>query len=196
MIYLVDPIYNPDNLDNRTITGQTKLSKSYKIATFLGYGASSLDHIPFGEDRAQIARNLILHADIMSMVNHDKDFFKDVKMKVSEGLYEKGPTETLGGDNVFKFDGRMVGYQVYNGSGRLDLERTFDVAAFIKDYARYDRIVLDYDTYNQDKSLTATILVKVPMVPSTYDMTFDRNIETQYNGNIISKNELVEVLAN
>ena len=40
MIYLVDPIYNPDNLDNRTITGQTKLSKTYKIANFLGYGAS------------------------------------------------------------------------------------------------------------------------------------------------------------
>ena len=194
MIYLVDPLYNPENLDARTITGQTKLSKTYKIATFLGYGAPSLGHINFPQDRAQIARNLILHADIMGMVNHDKDFFKDVKMKVSEGLYEAGPTEKLGGDNILKFDGRMIGYQVFNAHGKLDLPRTFDVAAFIKDFARYDRIVLDYDTYNQDKSLTATILVQVPSVPSTFDMTYDRRIETQYNGKTISKNELVEVL--
>lgn len=194
MIYLVDPLYNPEKLDPRTITGQTKLSKTYKIANFLGYGAPSLGHIGFKEDRAQIARNLILHADIMSLVNHDEHFFKDVKMKVSEGLYEPGPTETIGGDNILKSDGRMVGYQVFNAHGKLDLARSFDVASFIKDFARYERIILDYDTYNKDKSLTATILVEVPSVPSTFDLTYSRKIETQYNGTIISKNELVEVL--
>ena len=164
MIYLVDPLYNPNNVNNKTITSELRLSKSTRIANFLGYGASSLGHINFPEDRAQIARNLILHADVINLINRDKDFFKDVKMKVSEGLYEPGPTETLGGDNILKSDGRMVGYQVFNGNGKLDLERTFDVATHLKDFARYERIILDYDTYNQDKSLTATILFEVPSV--------------------------------
>lgn len=88
----------------------------------------------------------------------------------------------------------MIGYQVINGFGRLDLERTFDVAVYIKDNARFKRLVLDYDTYNPDGSLTATILVEFPTVPSTYDLTFKQNIETQYNGVLFSKNELVEVL--
>lgn len=194
MIYLADPLYNPNNVDARTITSGLKLAKGITISTFLGYGAPSLGHIGNAEDRLQLARNLLLHADMLRMVNGDKDFFLDVKMKVSEGIYEAGPTETLGGDNILKADGRMVGYQVFNGMGKLDLERTFDVAVYLKDNARYERIVLDYDTYNPDGSLTATILVEVPTVPATFDLTFSQNIQTQYNGTLVSNNELVEVL--
>lgn len=196
MIYLVDPLYNPNNTDKRTITSQLKLSKNIKIATFLGYGAPSLGHIPTADERAQVARNLIIHADLLNLVNGDKDFFKDVKLKVCEGLYEAGPTETLGGDNILKSNGRMIGYRVINGNGKVDLARTFDIATYIKDYARYKRLVLDYDTYNQDKSLTATILVEIPNMPESYDVTFDKELETQYNGTVVSKNELVEVLPN
>ena len=196
MIYLADPLYNPNNIDARTITSSLKLAKGISIATFLGYGAPSLGHIGKAEDRLQLARNLLIHADILRMVNGDKDFFLDVKMKVSEGIYEAGPTETLGGDNILKSDGRMVGYQIFNGMGRLDLERTFDVAVFIKDNERYKRLVLDYDTYNPDGSLTATILVEIPAVPASFDIDFEQGLETQYNGNTLSKNELVEVLSN
>jgi hypothetical protein len=194
MIYLADPVYNPDQHDPNTITSQIKLAKGVSISTFLGYGAATLGHIGSATQRAQIARNLLLHADILNMVNGDTDFFRDVKLKVSEGLYEAGPTETIAGDNLLKSDGRMVGYQVINGFGRLDLERTFDVAVYIKDNARFKRLVLDYDTYNPDGSLTSTILVEFPTVPSTYDLTFKQDIETQYNGVLFSKNELVEVL--
>lgn len=194
MIYLADPVYNPNNVDPKTITAQLKLANGVSIATFLGYGASSLGHMGKAEDRAQLARNLLLHADIMNMVNKDKDFFTDVKLKVSEGIYEAGPTETLGGLNVLKADGRMVGYQVINGTGQLDLERTFDVAVYLKDMTRYRKIILDYDTFNPDGSLTATILVEVPTVNEQFDVEFSQNIETQYNGKLLSKNEFVEVL--
>lgn len=194
MLYLADPLYNPDQYDSRTITSKLKLSKNVSVSNFLGYGASSLGHIGKAEDRAQLARNLLLHADIMNIINSEKDLFPDIKMKVSEGLYEAGPNETLGGDNILKADGRMVGYHVFNGNGQLDLERTFDVAVHIKDNARFKRLVLDYDTYNPDGSLTATILVELPNIPSSYDVVFDQNIESQFNGNLFSKKELVEVL--
>lgn len=88
MIYLADPVYNPDQHDPNTITSQIKLAKGVSIATFLGYGAVTLGHIGSATQRAQIARNLLLHADILNMVNGDTDFFRDVKLKVSEGLYE------------------------------------------------------------------------------------------------------------
>ena len=194
MLYLADPLYNPDQYDPRTITSKLKLSKNISVSNFLGYGASSLGHIGKAADRAQIARNLLLHADIMNIINSEKDLFPDIKMKVSEGLYEAGPNETLGGDNILKADGRMVGYHVFNGNGQLDLERTFDVAVHIKDNARFKRLVLDYDPYNPDGSLTATILVELPHIPSSYDVVFDQKIESQFNGNLFSKKELVEVL--
>ena len=194
MLYLADPLYNPDQYDPRTITSKLKLSKNVSVSNFLGYGASSLGHIGKAKDRAQLARNLLLHADIMNIINSEKDLFPDIKMKVSEELYEAGPNETLGGDNILKADGRMVGYHVFNGNGQLDLERTFDVAVHIKDNARFKRLVLDYDTYNPDGSLTATILVELPNIPSSYDVVFDQNIESQFNGNLFSKKELVEVL--
>lgn len=194
MIYLADPVYNPEQHDPAQITSKIKLAKGISIATFLGYGAPSLGHIGSAEQRAQVARNLLLHADIMNMVNADKDFFRDVRIKVSEGLYAAGPTETIAGDNLLKADGRMIGYQVINGFGKLDLERTFDVAVYLKDNARFKRLVLDYDTYNPDGSLTATILVEFPMIPPSYDVVFKQDIQTQYNGTLFSNKELVEVL--
>ena len=89
----------------------------------------------------------------------------------------------------------MVGYQVINRKGKIDHGATFDVAMFWKDNSFYDEIILDYDTYNPDKSLTSTILVQIPLMPKTFDVSYLMKISTEYNGSVLSKNEFAEVVA-
>lgn len=196
MIFLPDPKYNPDNTPGSQITSRLKLGRGITIATFLGHGASGIGHIGTAEERSQLARNLYLHAEIMNHVNENPDKFRKVRVSVSEGIYETGPTETLAGDTLLKSNGRVVVYQVYNKRGLIDHAATFDVARYWKDNTFYERIALDYDRYNPDGSLTSQILVEFQNVPSSYDIAYGLNVETRYNGNLLSKNELIEVLEN
>lgn len=196
MIFLPNPKYDPNNTPGSKITSRLKLGKGITIATFLGRGASGLGHITSPEERSQLARNLYLHAEIMNHVNENPYKFTKVRATVSEGLYEPGPTETLAGDALLKSNGRAVVYQVVDRRGRIDHASTFDVARYWKDNTFYERIVLDYDRYNPDGSLTSQILVEFQDVPENYDVEYGLNIETQYNGKLLSKNELVEVLEN
>jgi len=198
MILLVDPVYNPNFLDPSEISSATKLAPGVTIAKFLGaYG----DRTPFGfisdaNQRQQIARQLYLHAELIRTINGNTDFFNNVRLIVSEGLYRGGPEETVGGDNLKKSDGRTVVYQVIDQKGKIDHDATFDVAEYWKDYVFFEKITLDYDTYNPDGTLTSQIMVEMPTVNETFDISFGMNVETSFNGTIISKNELVEVKLN
>lgn len=195
MIYLVDSQYNPNNTEGRLINSRLDLGKGINIATFLGHGAAHINHIRTPAEREQLARNLYIHANFMNMINDNTKFFRNVRVTVSEGIYAAGATETLGGKNILKADGRMVGYQVINRKGKIDHGATFDVAMFWKDNSFYDEIILDYDTYNPDKSLTSTILVQIPLMPKTFDASYLMKISTEYNGSVLSKNEFAEVVA-
>jgi hypothetical protein len=196
MIIVPDHKYNPNFLDPTSISSGTKLAPGVTIAKFLGaYGdRTSFTHITSSEQRAQIARNLYLQAEIYRTINGNLDLFNDVRLIVSEGIYREGPFETVGGDNIKKQDGRIVVYQVVDREGKIDHEKTFDVAEYWKDYVFYENLTLEYDTYNPDGSLTSQIVVEVPMVPESFSMKFGRNVQTVYNGTLFSKNELVEVL--
>ncbi len=196
MIYLPNPKYDPNNTPGSEITSKLKLGKGISIATFLGHGASGIGHIATPEERSQLARNLYLHAEAMNHVNENPYNFTKVRVTVSEGIYEAGPTETLAGDALLKSDGRAVVYQVVNKRGQIDHAATFDVARYWKDNIFYERIVLDYDRYNPDGSLTSQIILEFKDVPSNYDIDFGLNIETQYNGKLLSRGELLEVLEN
>lgn len=198
MIILVDPSYNPNFLNPAQISSGTKLAPGVSIAKFLGaYG----DKTPFGfvgsaATRQQIARQLYLHAELIRTINGNTDFFNDVRLIVSEGLYRGGPTETVSGDNLKKADGRIVVYQVIDQEGNIDHEKTFDVAEYWKDNVFFEKITLDYDTYNPDGTLTSQIVVEMPTVSSSFDVSFGGNIETTFNGTLLSVNELVEVKLN
>jgi len=194
MIYIPNKKYNPDNTEGRLITSKLPLGKSVSIATFLAHGASGIGHIGTAAKRSQLARNLYLHAELMNSINQDTKLFKDVRVTVSEGIYEAGPYEVVKGDNKLKEDGRLVVYQVYNRKGKIDHPATFDVAKFWKDHMEYSRLVLDYDFYNPDGTMTSQILVEMPTVPSTWDIKFTKVVQTQYNGRLLSNKELVEVL--
>ena len=192
-ILVVDPVYNPNLV--ATITSATKLGPGITIAKFLGaYG----DRTPFdfvGDEttRLSIARQLYLQSEMMQVINNNIELFNDVRLIVSEGIYRAGPTETLSGDCEKKNKGQLIYYQVINQEGTIDFEKTFEIAEYWKDYTTYEKIILDYDTYNPDGSLTAQIGVEMPVVGETFDANFSNNVETVYNNVLQSANELVEI---
>jgi hypothetical protein len=200
MIIVPDQNYNPNFVDN--IDSGTKLAPGVSISKFLGSKGNpcSLSTIAkYKEDqdaRQQLARNLYLQAELFRMINGNVDFFKDVRLVVVEGVYRGGPTETVAGENKLKQDGQFVVYRVVDENGDVDYERTFDLAEYWKDYANYDKLILEYDKWSTDGKLNAQVAIQMPSVPDTFDVSFSKQIETRYNGQLFSKNELVEVLAN
>ena len=92
-----------------------------------------------------------------------------------------------------KSDGRLVYYQVIDQEGKISLEKTFDVAEYLKDYIRFKKLYLDYDQYNPDGSLTAQIGIEFPTTPESFDIRFDGDVETYFNNTLMSGNELVEI---
>ena len=79
-------------------------------------------------------------------------------------------------------------------NGSIDFERTFDLAEYWKDYANYDKLILEYDNWNPDGSLNAQVSIEVPKVSETFDVSFGKKVETFYNGTLLSSNELIEVV--
>ena len=196
MIVLVDPVYNPEFRSE--ITSATKLAPGVTIAKFLGaYGdRTSFNHVASKSSRLQIARNLYMQAEAMRIINGNTENFNDVRLIVSEGIFDLKTGDL--GDAVMtkKGDGSLVYYQVVDREGNIDLEKTFDVAEYWKDYVNFGTLYLDYDIYNVDGSLTAQIGLEFPTMPATFDVNFDRNVETYFNNELMSADELVEIKEN
>ena len=193
MMILVDPVFNPNFAGQ--ISSATKLGPGITIAKFLGaYG----DRTPFdfvGDEttRLSIARQLYLQAEMMRVIQGNIDLFNDVRLIVSEGIYRAGPSETLVDDTLAKSKGELVFYQVIGKDGTIDFEKTFDIAEYWKDYTNYDELRLDYDTYNPDGTITASIGVLMPTVDQTFEVNFKNDVRTFFNNSLQSKDELVEI---
>ena len=190
-----DPEYNVDARES--IDQFTKLGDGISLGRFTGgFGdAGSLEMLDQNR-RLRVARNLSLQADLMLAVMNNSGQFRDHRLVIVEGLYEKGPTETLkpGSLNDLASDGRVVVYELIDNGGRIDRSVSFDLAVFWKDNFDYDKIMLDYDTFNPDGSLNTQIIVVMPDVPDTYVVKFNKDIETRFNNSIQSVNELVELV--
>ena len=193
MIVLVDPVYNPNNQGQ--ITSATKLGPGVTIAKFLGaYGDKTpFNHVVSNTARQQIARHLYLQAEAMRVINGNTVNFNDVRMVVSEGLYKLREGDLNDITMQKKADGRLVYYQIVDQEGNISLEKTFDVAEYLKDYIKFKTLYLDYDNYNPDGSLTAQIGIEFPTTPESFDILFDGKVETYFNNHLQSKNELVEI---
>ena len=192
---LPDPNFNVDA--QGSIDQFTKLGPGISLGRFTGgFGdAGSLEMLDQNR-RLQVARNFSLQAELnRSVINNDGQF-RDHRLVVVEGLYEKGPTETLKGGslNDLASDGRVVVYELVGNDGKIDRSTSFDLAVFWKDNFDYDKIILDYDTFDPDGSLNTQIIVVMPNVPDTYRVSFKKDIETRFNNNIQSVNELVELV--
>jgi hypothetical protein len=202
MKILVDPQYKPTG----QITSNTKLGTGITCAKFLGgIGSRTQFEKMYDEgfggpvDRNQVARNLVLHARAMNSVLINQQFAQH-RLIVSDGLYEpfydlpRDIKETAGGFNAERRFGRGIGYQLIDRNGKSDPVRTYELAVYWKDYIDYNELELAYDTFDPNGDLVASILLTMPEVPESYDVSFSYDLKTTYNGTLQARNELLEIL--
>lgn len=192
-----DPVYNPNNAAR--IYSGTKLARGVTIGKFLGGAGevTTLNHITSATDRLQLARQLYLQAYAMNTINENEGKFRDHRLIVVEGLYIKGANETLvsGGLNDLATKGQVVVYQLLDMNGRPDHAKMFDMAVYWKDSLLYDKLILDYDTFNPDGSLECHVILQMPVIGADFTAKFSKDLETRYNGNLQTAGELVEILS-
>ena len=153
-------------------------------------------------DLNQIARNLILHANILQTISGNSDFANH-RLTVSEGIYEPNPAFDLEGNYIgekpgdvleLRRTGQAIVYQLIDRKGKTDPRKTFDLAVYWKDYIDYNKLTLDYDTFDPNGSLTCQIVVETPKVPESFEVSYDYDLNTIYNGELQTRNELLEIL--
>ena len=191
--------YNPElqYQKYKVINGHTKLAAGISLAKFLGgYGdPNTLEHITDDVERVKIARNLYAHAEFMNSAQQYLEELNSHRLIVTEGLYKKRPDETLDPNslNLLASRGQVVVYELRDRNGLIDIEKTFDLALYCKDYVNFDRMILDYDSYNPDDSLNAQIIIQMPAVNADWNMRYRNEIETRFNNYTQTNGELVEI---
>ena len=197
--FVVDHKYNPIFQDN--ITSRTRLADGVSMAKFLGgYGDPvTMNSLNDKSDRLNLAKQYMLHAEAMKTINEatGSKEFENFRLEVLEGFYVPEATETLDvtdGVNHFKINGQTVVYHLINNSGDLAIEKTFDLAVYWKDHLNFEKLTIDYDTYNPDGTLHACIILKMPKIVAPWTVTYENLIETRFNNTVQTTNELMEIL--
>lgn len=182
--------FNPNNMTS--IVPSTKLDKDITLNKFIrgaGDPASFPDSL---EERKKLARNYLPQAEIIRAF-YVLDQFSNCSLKVAEGYYEPGPSEVLTANepNDLASKGRFVAYEIYDQDGKINLPKTYEFAAYLKDNSNYEKLSLFYDEYGGD--LHAQIGVAMPEIPENLTASFNKNIETVFNGNLQSSSDLIEI---
>lgn len=195
-IYIPDIQYVPENFD--TIDASTPLGRGIALGKFLGGEGDpvTLSHITTLEERRQIARNLLPQAEIIRRVNDDTSQFSDFNLVVVEGLYKPGVSENMEADGINELasKGRAVVYELRDTNGQVNEEKTFDLVTHMAFQYQFEKIILDYDTYDPNGSLNVQIIVVMPEIPQHYSVSFENIVHTAFNNSIQSTGELVEIL--
>ena len=194
--FLPEPEFDPMN--QKKVTSATRLARGITVSKFLGSHGDpiTLDHMTTAE-KLTMAKNLTLHANAMKSVKEDESDFAEFRLVVSEGVYKPGGNESVkaGGINDLRKSGRAIVYELRDRNGKIALKETFKLAAWWKDSLQFDKMILDYDTYNPDDSLNVQIVVVMPeLTDGFYRANFSNKIETRFNNYVQSTNELVEIL--
>ena len=190
----VDPQYDPRLFD---IDARFELQKGVRISKFLGsYGdRTNFDHKIKMSEKQEIARHLVPHAILLREFMDDNDLFEDYRLIVAEGIYVASSTEnvTTGGINWLKSLGRTVVYELYGLDGASAHEKAFDLATWWKDSLKFEKMILDYDTYDPNGELNTQIIITMPeFEANSYSATYANEIETRFNNVVQSTNELIE----
>src|SRR6056300_51649 len=183
---LPEPNFNPVFQDE--ITSRTRLAPGITMATFLGGSGDpvTLTHILDDHVRLKLAKQYTLHARVLRSVNSYNAVkeFKDFRLQVVEGLYRPEEGEELDvsdGLNYLMSRGRAVVYELINMRGEIAIEKTFDLAVYLKDTLNFEKLILDYDNYNPDGSLNAQIIIIMPEITPPWTVTYKNEVETRYN---------------
>ena len=159
--YAVDSQFNPQN--KTVITASTLLGTGIPISKFTGGTGNkvTLNHITSFGERQQIARNLYVQSQIIKTF-YDLGTFKGYNLVVAEGLYQPGPGETTSGFNKLAEKGQAVAYEVYSTNGTIALDKLYDLAELLRDTYSYDKLGLNYDTFNPSGEIHGQLTVEIP----------------------------------
>ena len=187
-----NPLFNPDF--QPTITPRTKLGVGISMAKFLSGNdrQQSVNHLS-AIDMRRLAKQYSMHAKAMSFIQNSPKFSR-VRLVVAEGYYRQLTGENLDVDsiNYYLSTGQAVIYDVINMEGEIDHEMTFDVAEAMVNNIEFYKLVLSYDTYNPDNSLTSQICLIMPRIVDPWTVTYKNNYETRFNNVVQGTNELIE----
>ena len=191
-----DPTFQPE------ITRRTRLAQSITLSKFLGsYGdPTSINHLTTG-DKLLLAKQYYLHAQVMQTINSSPGLrgakgFEKFRLVVSEGYYREGPTENLDvtdGINYLKTNGRAVVYELIGEDGQIAFDKTFDLAVYLKNNINYDKIILNYDSYDPNGKLHVDIVLVMPEIIAPWSVTYNEVIETRFNNAVQATGEFLEV---
>ena len=191
-----NPLFDPER--KKIITKRTKLARGINIAKFLGGHGDpiTIEHMA-DDDRVEMAKYLYLHAQMMRSIAEDDSEFDEYRLIVSEGVYKIGQQEVItpGSVNDYRSYGRAIVYELRNRQGKIAFDQTFRLAAWWKDSQQYERMILDYDTYNRDGSLNVQIIIIMPELSTFgYTANYTNKLETRYNNYVQATGELIEIL--
>ena len=189
MIYLPDPQYNPLFVSDKELTTKTLLQKGITIGKFLKNTGSNFDYDNLlYSRRLLIAKNLYLQGEFMRVAQKYGQF----RMVVSEGLYKPADKESPSGINNLRQTGKAIVYELYDEHGNLAVNSTFDMVNYLRTSARYDKLILAYDTFT-GSTLHASIIAIMPSISDSWNVNFGYNLETHYNNKKQSSNEIIEI---
>jgi len=191
-------LYNPEQqlIRDGEITAKTALAPGIKLARFLGGHGDPQTLNSFTDEiqRVRIAKNLYLHANFMNSVQDYLDETNRYSLQVVEGFYV--PEEQLETDSLnFKMSrGQCVVYELRDRNGLIPIEKTYELAVHIKDFFNFEKMILDYDTYDPSGELNVQIIMVMPEVTPQWTVAYDNKIETRYNNYVQTNGELIELL--
>jgi hypothetical protein len=182
----VDPRFDPAGADQ--ILASTKLARGISLSQFL-YGKGDpgkLDPELRLEQRKQLVRNLIPQANLVHRIRDNQDIFKGYNIEIIEGVYVKEPQETITPDGILdlRTQGRAVVYEMIGPNGVIDKDKTFDLAVWLANNIRYDKIILDYDELDPrggGEDVNVQIIVIMPVVNADFTAKFKMETETLFN---------------
>ena len=191
-----DPTFQP------VITGRTRLAQSITMSKFLGTynDPQSISHLT-NKDKLLLAKQYYLHAQVLQLIYSSPGIrgakgFENFRLVVSEGYYREGPEEDLDitdGINYLMTNGRAVVYELIGSDGKIAFDKTFDLAVYLKNNINYDKLILNYDSYNPDGTLHVDIILIMPEIISPWRVTYNKIIETRFNNSVQTTGELLEI---
>ena len=191
---IYNPVFQPE------ITAKTKLGPGIPMSSFFGWSdAVTINQITKRSDRLTLAKQYYLHAEAMATINSTigSKQFEDFRLIVSEGFYQVGPSESLDvSDGIchLKTTGQAVVYELRNTKGDIAFSKTFDLAVYWANTLDFEKLILNYDTYNPDGSLHADIVLIMPEIIAPWSVRYENIVETRFNNNVQTTNELMEIL--
>lgn len=189
--------------DNNSVLQNTKLADGITIATFTGAKGQlgNINKVPTA-NRPQIARNLQPNAEILKRIrdNSDKDF-ADLRLVPIEAVYnptaaEQSEAGWKNSINYYRSKGRAVVYELIDSKGAIAYGKTFDLAVKLKNTNIFQKLILDHDNFDPNGKLNTQLILIMPNLDENYNVTdgnFSREIETRYNGKVMSSSDIVEI---